>query len=592
MGACPPRLSGVFETQPAAAREKAGARVVVLLLLGLAVLAGGAYALAHEIAGDKVPRGTTVSGVDIGGQPKARAAAALEEGLAERAAAPIDVTISGQARTVTPAAAGFAVDYEASVSDAGGGDSWSPGRLWDYFTGGDELDAVVTVDEAAMTALVETLGAEVGAKAREGAVKFKAGEVKTRQPRAGTGLDPAAVREALTGAYLADGATAELELVDVQPEIDEADVQQGLTTFANPAVSGPVTLTFDSSTIKLLPRNYTDALSMAPVDGVLVPQLDAAKLAALVKARVGEAGAPVDATVALVDGRPKVVPDKPGVSFDQAQIDAAFLGLAAAPPGQRTLAVTATVAQAEFTTKMARQLKIKERVSTFPTYYPYAEYRNINIGRAAELVNGTVLKPGETFSLNDTVGERTAANGFTEGFIISNGIFKEDLGGGVSQMATTTFNAMFFAGLKDIEHKPHSFYIDRYPEGREATVAWGAIDLKFQNDTPYGVLIYANVVPATPSSSGIVTVSMYSTKMWDITSSTSARYNLTPPKTRTLTTEDCYPNKGYGGFEVDVKRFFRKAGESALDHTENFNTTYTPSDTVICKPPPETPPAG
>ena len=90
-----------------------------------------------------------------------------------------------------------------------------------------------------------------------------------------------------------------------------------------------------------------------------------------------------------------------------------------------------------------------------------------------------MLKPGETFSLNDTVGERTEANGFTKGFIISDGIFKEDLGGGVSQMATTTFNAMFFAGLEDVEHKPHSFYIDRYPVGREATVAWGAVDLRF-----------------------------------------------------------------------------------------------------------------
>ena len=103
--------------------------------------------------------------------------------------------------------------------------------------------------------------------------------------------------------------------------------------------------------------------------------------------------------------------------------------------------------------------------------------------------------------LNGVVGERTRENGFTEGFIISNGVFKEDLGGGVSQMATTTFNAMFFAGLKDLEHKPHSFYIDRYPVGREATVAWPTVDLKFENDTPYGVLIQASVTPSTPSTS-------------------------------------------------------------------------------------------
>ena len=194
-----------------------------------------------------------------------------------------------------------------------------------------------------------------------------------------------------------------------------------------------------------------------------------------------------------------------------------------------------------------------------------------------------MLKPGETFSLNGTVGERTRKNGFTEGFIISDGIFKEDLGGGVSQLATTLFNAMYFAGLEDVEHKPHSFYIDRYPVGREATVAWGSVDLRFRNDTPYGVLIDAHVTPSTPSSQGVVTVSMWSTKYWDITSTTSGRYRFVPPRTRTLKTDDCYPNTGYDGFDVDVTRHFRRHGRSSLDHNEVFHTRYTPSDTVICK---------
>ena len=178
-----------------------------------------------------------------------------------------------------------------------------------------------------------------------------------------------------------------------------------------------------------------------------------------------------------------MVPAKPGVTYDPADVSSAFLELVTKPEGEREMPVEATVDEPEFTTADAKALGITEQVSTFTTYYPYAEYRNINIGRAAELVDGTVLKPGETFSLNDIVGERTRENGFTEGFIISNGLFEEDLGGGVSQMATTTFNAMFFAGLKDIEHKPHSVYIDRYPVGREATVAWGSVDLRFKNDT-------------------------------------------------------------------------------------------------------------
>jgi vancomycin resistance protein YoaR len=79
---------------------------------------------------------------------------------------------------------------------------------------------------------------------------------------------------------------------------------------------------------------------------------------------------------------------------------------------------------------------------------------------------------------------------------------------------------MFFAGLKDIQHQPHTLYIDRYPAGREATVAWPSLDLKFENDTKYGVLVQAYIVKGTPSRQGSITVKMWSTKTYDkITSS-------------------------------------------------------------------------
>ncbi|WP_114422931.1 VanW family protein [Nocardioides houyundeii] len=566
-------------------QEKAGGRVVALLLLGLLVLVLGGYAVAHQLAGDKVPRGATVSGIKIGGHSPEKAAKVLERGLAERAAAPIELVVDGKPRSVTPEQAGLSVDYRSSVADAGGEDSWSPGRLWDYFTGGDDRDAVVVVDEGAMSALLDQVDSEAGRPAKEGAVMFKGGEVKTRNARTGLSLDRDAAREALETAYLGEPAQASADLVETEPEIDEADVQQALTSFANQAVSEPVTLTFEGRSVRLAPADYTPALSLVPQDGALVPQLDAEALADVVDGAVADKGGPVDATVELVNGQPTVIPDKPGASFDQGQIDAAFLDLVAAPTGQRTLAVDSTVAEAEFKTADAEALQIKEKVSSFTTYFPYAEYRNVNLGRAAELIDGTVLKPGETFSLNDTVGERTRENGFTEGFVISDGIFKEDLGGGVSQMATTVFNAMFFAGLEDVEHKPHSFYIDRYPVGREATVAWGAVDLRFRNNTDHGVLIDAKVSPSSPSSQGSVTVSMWSTKVWDITSSTSERYNFTPAQTRTLDTEDCYPNSGYGGFDVDVKRIFHTPGSKKVARTETFSTTYTPSDSVVCTPP-------
>lgn len=566
-------------------REREGGRVVVLLLVGLLILVGGGYAAAYAGAADNLPRGTTISGVHVGGMTPDEARAELEAELSERVDEPIPVTIDGERSSVTPRQAGLSVDYAASVEAAGAGRSWDPARLWDYYTGGDDLDAVVTVDEARMTATVERLVADAGVLPRDGAIRFKRGGVKVVDPVLGEEVDPEEARAALEAAYLQEGATAELTLSPALPDIDDADVQTALEEFANPAVSGPVTLVFDRSRVRLLPREFAPALSMEARDGALVPALDKEKLIALVDGAISKDGAPVDASFRVVDGKPQVVPSKPGVTYRPADVSDAFLDLVRKPEGKREQQVKATVAEADFTTKDAKALDIVERVSTFTTYYPYAEYRNINIGRAAELVNGTVLEPGDIFSLNDTVGERTRENGFTEGFIISDGIFKEDLGGGVSQMATTTFNAMFFAGLKDIEHKPHSFYIDRYPVGREATVAWGSVDLRFQNDTDHGVLIQAHVTPATPSTQGVVTVSMYSTKVWDITASTSERYNYTEERTRVLRTPDCYPNDGYAGFDVDVTRHFRKAGSDTLDHDEVFHTTYTPSDTVVCKPP-------
>ena len=567
--------------------DKAGGRVVLWLLLGLGLLIGGAYVAAHYVADGKVARGTTVSGVSIGGHPQAEAAQRLQAGLAERVSGPIEATIDGKAVSVDPSAAGIAVDYDASVAEASGDNGWDPVRLWNYFTGGEDFEAEVTVDETAFAQTLASLDGQYGAAPREGVLGFDAGSITTVKPRVGQALDPETTREALVAAYLAEDAEApELDLVQAQPDIDESDVAEARETFANTAVSGSVTLSFDKTTIKLYPKDFTPALSLAPVEGELVPQLDAAKLAEVVSANVVADGAPVDATVALVGGRPKVIPAKPGVTYHQQQIDAGFLALVAAPEGERTLTVDAKVAKPEFTTKDARALQVKERVSTFTTYYPYAEYRNVNIGRAAELVNGTVLEPGETLSLNDTVGERTRENGFTEGYIISDGILVSDLGGGVSQMATTTFNAMFFAGLEDVEHHTHSFYIDRYPVGREATVAWGSKDLQFRNDTPYGVLVSAHVTPATVSTSGVVTVSMYSTKYWNITTSESERYNVTKAKVRKVDTKQCHANEGYGGFDIDVKRYFEPVGANTeTREPETFHTSYTPSDTVICTNP-------
>ncbi len=570
-------------TGPAPAKESKGGRVVVLTVLGVLVLAGAGYAGAYAGAGAKVPKGTTVAGVKIGGMDEDAAIAKLEKEFGTPRA--VKASIDG-GEEIRIADAPITLDAAATVAEAGGGRSWSPSRLWNYYTGGDEIEPVTVVDSASLEKVLALLDEQYGKAPVDGSVTFKGADVRTTDPVIGRLIDRDTAERQLVEAFL-EGETADLSLTEADPEIDEADVQKALDEFANPAVSASVTLNFDKTKVQLAPRAYTKALSLVATDGALEPTLDEKRLDKIVRSKmVGRDDAPVDATVKLVNGKPKVIPAKPGVDFATEDITATFLDLVVKPAGEREADVEATVTDADFTTADAKALGIKEEISSFTTYYPPANYRNVNIGRAAELVDGTVLKPGEVFSLNDIVGERTLENGFTTGTIISNGVFKEDLGGGVSQMATTTFNAMFFAGLQDIEHKPHSFYIDRYPVGREATVAWGSVDLRFKNNTDYGVLISAKVTPGY-SSNGVVTVKMYSTKIWDITTKTSERYNYRPAATRHITTPGCVPNAApSSGFDVDVWRYFHKPGSKKIEKTEKFHTAYIAVDRVVCGPPP------
>jgi len=555
-----------------------------LLLVGLVVLFGGLYTAGYAFTGDKVPRGTTVEGVDIGGLRPAAARAELEEELGARAEQPVVLVADGTRAAVTASEAGLAVDYEESVDQAGGRRSLHPGRMWDFFSGGDDLEAVVTVEEDALAAALAPFAKKVEQPPVEGAITFAKGRARPRSPQVGHELDQEAAAAAVVDTFLADGErTVRLEVRETQPEVTEKDVTAAMREFARPAMSGPVRLDLGGETVVVRPKAYSKALSMEQEDGELVPRVHKKKLMAAIRpAMRSVALRPEPAVVRLVNGKPKVIAGKNGVTFDPEKVVEAFPSLVTARGDERRLEVETVVDRPDFTTKDARGLGIKEVVSSFTTEFPHSDYRNINLGRAAELVNGTVLKPGETFSMNDTVGERTAENGFTKGFIISNGVYKEDFGGGVSQVATTLFNGAFFAGLEDVEHKPHSFYIDRYPIGREATVVWGAVDLRFKNNTPHGILIQSWIEPSTTSSTGSMNVRFWSTETWDITTGVSDRYNLTEEETRYIDSPECVPNNGYGGFDIDVYRYFRRPGSDALVRKETMTTTYTPSDTVVC----------
>ncbi len=567
------------------ARTSGGRRVLLVAVAVVVAVLVGLYIGGYFLTGDRVPSGTRVLGVDVGGLSPASAEKRLDTELADRTEAPIRFNHDGETYPVLPATDGLSLDVTETVQTAGGGRSWNPAQMIDILTGPEaDVEPVVDVDRERLDAAIAQISRQVEVDAEEPSVQVTPdGELEVTQPTAGLDVDEEGAAEAVVDAYLADASRLELPVTRSPADFDQAEFATALAEVAEPAVSAPVTLQLPDGTVELLVRDYAPALNLRVEEDQLVASIDAPTLRErldLIVARIGTE--PTDATVELQNGSPVVVPDRPGVTLDADEVAEAILPVLTETGAQRSATVGTQVAQADFTTEDAGAMQITEVVSDFVTYFPHAEYRNINQGRAAELISGTVLRPGDVFSFNETVGERTRANGFVKGFVISNGVYAEDLGGGVSQVVTTTYNAAFFAGLEDVEHKPHSFYIDRYPLGREATVAWPTVDLKFGNDTPHGVLVEAWVVPSTTSSSGEMHVRMWSTEYWDIRAGVSEPYNFTEPRTRYISSDGCVPTSGYGGFDVDVYRYFRKPGLSELVEKETDHVTYTPADSVIC----------
>lgn len=181
------------------------------------------------------------------------------------------------------------------------------------------------------------------------------------------------------------------------------------------------------------------------------------------------------------------------------------LNSALAAPVRHPVVLDTNQIPASVTTESLQSLSIVEPIGTFTTKHKAGEVRVKNIHRIADLLQGKVIKPGETFSVNDTIGPRSKANGFFSAGVIEQGLFKEDFGGGISQFATTMFNAAFFAGLDLVEYQAHSLYINRYPYGREATLSFPKPDLKVRNNTPHGILIWPTYTSTT------ITVTLFST---------------------------------------------------------------------------------
>ncbi|MFE2554920.1 VanW family protein [Streptomyces sp. NPDC059352] len=549
----------------------------------VAVAVGGLYVAGLLTAGDDISAGTRVAGVDVGAMSRADAEAKLAAEAPAAWSAPIPVKVGDRTTTVSPAAAGLTVDA-AKTADLAADPSRDPitviGRL--FSSGEREIRPVFAYDEAKARAAVAELAKENDREVREGSVAFRDGEAVTTRAVIGQKLDTGRAVETLRAAYpaAAGAAAVTLPVTVTEPKLGNAEVTRFVDTYAKPAVSGPVTLTAGTERLRISSATLGDHLSVKAENGRLSAALDPEALLRdpdVARPLASMTGAPVEATLGVRDG--KVVVESEGRPGQE--VTAKALGDAVGPllgktgAAARTAPVATTVTEPELTTDSLARLGITEQMSTFTVDFPTAPYRTTNIGRAAELINGSVVKPGEVWSFNRTVGERTPDNGFVDGTMILDGQYRSAPGGGVSAMATTVFNAMFFAGVKPVEYGAHSFYIERYPAGREATVAWGSLDLQFRNDSGKPIYIKAD---ATDSS---VTVSFLGTKKYDsVEAEAGPRTNLKEPAKREGTGEACMPQPPLEGFDISVDRVFKDGGAEVK--RETFKTHYTPRDEVTC----------
>ncbi len=557
--------------------------------------AGAVAVLAAVYGGDlairqgSIPRSTLVAGVDIGGLSPAAAATALEEDLAPRVAADHTVVADDVEATLFPAAAGITLDIPRTI-DAADDQPLNPWTRLVTLFDDRTVRPVLAGEDTALNAQMETIAAQVDRAPVDATIAIEGTTPGVVDPAEGRMLDRDGAARAITEALASGGdPTTPIELpVEITPvDVDRAEAERVLEETVEPALSAPVSLVGgDGTRAEVSVAAIAASLTFRPEDdGELAVRIDPEALRTAIGDELAAFGTPaVDADFSISGGSVTVIPSVDGTGVDPAKLaDQLLPALATSAP--RSVTAELGPVPADFTTEEAQALGIKEQISTFTTRFT-SPASGTNIRVVAAEVDGALVMPGETFSLNTFTGPRGTAQGYVEAAVIQNGELSKAVGGGISQFATTMFNAVFFAGLEDVFHKPHTFYISRYPAGREATVYEGAIDLQWRNDSDTGVYIDTTWTP------GSLTVAFYGTKRYEIQAIEGPRTNHRQPTVQNKVDDgNCTTQPGIPGFDVTVTRVFRDLGSGAELRRENFHTRYAAEAVINCLPPDQAPPA-
>lgn len=490
------------------------------LLAGLGALVVAAWVVDTNRSEGKVSRNVTLAGREVGGLDRAALRGVVDDVARTYGAGPVRVDAPGGGFDVAPAEIGMAVDESATIAAAlDTGRTGNPvQRIRGWVTSFQRPSAAAVDLKIDRTALFRVVADRDPGRTppTEPTVKTERGRLVAVDGAPGRGIDPAAVLEALPRAARG-GAPIRVEVQRgaVPQRFDVVDAERAVAA-GEAATEKPLAVTVDGQPGSVPGAKLRSWLRSNTTGGELRLTVDTVRATTELAALLPSLGIPaVETTFTVVDNVPQIVPGTAGTACCApdagARIEAAVQARLAGGRAPDPVALPVKQREPNLTVEEAAALGIKEVVGTFTTNHAPNQPRVSNIHRISDLVRGQVIMAGQTFSVNDFVGKRTEEKGFVVDHVIEDGKFTESVGGGISQFATTTFNAAFFAGMEFAEYQSHSIYISRYPFGREATLSFPHPDLKVRNPSPYGVLIW-------PTYTGrSVTVTLYSTKWVEAT---------------------------------------------------------------------------
>ncbi len=468
-----------------------GSRLILPLLAAVAAALAGGTALAGSP--DRIAAGVTVAGVEVGGLSVGEARTLLAERAERSALVPVVFTARGRRFGIAPVELRARVDWAATAEDALGAGDWPPPvrglkRLVVRLFGAD-VRPHARVDRARLAHELDVIARSSGRPAREAAIVLHGLEPRIVPERDGWKLDRGAAAKRIAAALTGfEPGPVALPVRVERPSVAAADLRP-VAHEVRTALSAPVRFRWQDVRWLVSPRQLAGFL-LLPANGsreVRIAGTRADGYLALLARAVERKSTDAHFAVAA-GGRVRVVAARRGRRLDVAATKSALLA-AALSAERREAAVVARRVEPAFTTRRARALGVARVLASYSTAYAGTPDRIHNLTLAVSLLDGTRVRPGGEFSLNEVVGPRTEERGFRLAPTIMNGEYRDAVGGGVSQVATTVFNAAWEAGLKITARTPHSLYIARYPLGRDATVNYPDIDLRFENDTSHWIVV-------------------------------------------------------------------------------------------------------